>query len=326
MNLAVGFFDGVHLGHQRILARADAALTFQEHPLAVLAPEKAPPLLMTPEERLAAISIALKGSNREVITKPGRDGARPSHICVNVLRNGRDALRRVRIRECSAITSRVRALAFTRELAAESPEEFATRLRHDYPYLEAILCGPNWRFGAGGAGDAEFLRARGFTVEVVPMETLEEAPVSSTRIRMALQAGDLQLANAMLGRPFAVTGEVAPGKGEGRELGFPTINVRPANHCLSRLLPFGAYVADTVWGRAVANWGQAPTMGARAWPTPVLEVHLIRPLTPLEPLKALTVGLLRFLRPERRFASAEELKKQIALDVFSASQSPSNSL
>ena len=296
MNLAVGFFDGVHLGHQRILAGADAVLTFTEHPLSVIDPEREPALLMAPEERLAAIAAALKGDK-------GIDGL-----------NG---------------FSRVRALHFTRELAAESPENFAVDLRRDYPGLETIFCGPNWHFGAGGAGDADFLRARGFAVEVVPFEEIDGTPVSSTRIRSALVVGDIPLANRMLGRHFAVCGAVADGKGEGRRLGFPTINVRPANPDLPRLLPFGVYVVDTVFGGGVANWGQAPTMGDRAWPEPVFEIHLItplRPLTPLDPSTPLTVSLVRFLRPERRFASIDELRRQISVDVFSASHLPPNSL
>ena len=294
MKLAIGFFDGVHLGHRRILAGADAALTFREHPLSVLAPDKAPPLLMTPEERFTAIAATLP----------------PSHL--------------------PTFPPRVRALSFTRELAAEPADAFATRLRRDYPDLETLLCGPNWRFGAGGAGDADFLRAHGFAVEVVPLEEREGAPVSSTRIRAALQAGDLPAANAMLGRPFAVAGEVVPGKGEGRKLGFPTINVRPANPCLARLLPFGVYVADTAWGRAVANWGQAPTMGEQAWPSPVLEVHVVgrgegEKVGRWEGEK-MEISLRRFLRSERRFDSVEALREQIKADVFSASHSPQDRL
>ena len=294
MKLAIGFFDGVHLGHRRILAGADAALTFREHPLSVLAPDKAPPLLMTPEERFTAIAATLP----------------PSHL--------------------PTFPPRVRALSFTRELAAEPADAFATRLRRDYPDLETILCGPNWRFGAGGAGDADFLRAHGFAVEVVPLEEREGAPVSSTRIRAALQAGDLPAANAMLGRPFAVAGEVVPGKGEGRKLGFPTINVRPANPCLARLLPFGVYVADTAWGRAVANWGQAPTMGEQAWPSPVLEVHVVgrgegEKVGRWEGEK-MEISLRRFLRSERRFDSVEALREQIKADVFSAAHSPQDRL
>ena len=310
MKLAIGFFDGVHLGHRRILAEADAALTFREHPLSVLAPDKAPPLLMTPEERFAAISTALKGFKG----LKGFNG-------LNGL-NGFNGLK--------GLNDRVRALDFTRELAAEPAEAFAMRLRRDYPDLETILCGPNWRFGAGGAGDADFLRTRGFAVEVVPLEELGGAPVSSTRVRAALQAGDLPLANAMLGRSFAVAGEVVPGKGEGHKLGFPTINVRPTNPCLARLLPFGVYVADTVWGRAVANWGQAPTMGEQAWTSPILEVHVVGREEGEQVGRGeggkVEISLLWFLRPERRFASIEELRKQIASDVFSASHSPQDRL
>ena len=294
MKLAIGFFDGVHLGHRRILAGADAALTFREHPLSVLAPDKAPPLLMTPEERFTAIAATLP----------------PSRL--------------------PTFPPRVRALSFTRELAAEPAAAFATRLGRDYPDLETILCGPNWRFGAGGTGDADSLRAHGFAVEVVPLEERDGAPVSSTRIRAALQAGDLPAANAMLGRPFAVAGEVVPGKGEGRKLGFPTINVRPANPCLARLLPFGVYVADTAWGRAVANWGQAPTMGEQAWPSPVLEVHVVgrgegEKVGRWEGEK-MEISLRRFLRSERRFDSVEALREQIKADVFSASHSPQDRL
>ncbi len=326
MKLAIGFFDGVHLGHQRILAGADAALTFREHPLSVLAPDKAPPLLMTPEERFAAIAAALPPPHPPTFPPSHLPTLPPSHL--------------------PTFPPRVRAFAFTRELAAEPADAFAARLRCDYPNLETILCGPNWRFGAGGAGDADFLRAHGFSVEVVPLESLDGAPVSSTRIRAALQAGDLPAANAMLGRPFTVAGEVVPGKGEGRKLGFPTINVRPANPCLVRLLPFGVYVADTAWGRAVANWGQAPTMGEQAWPSPVLEVHVVRrwegekvrrwegeKVRRWEGEKVrrwegekVEVSLLRFLRAERRFASVEALREQIKTDVFSASHSPQDRL
>ena len=348
MKLAIGFFDGVHLGHQRILAGADAALTFREHPLSVLAPDKAPPLLMTPEERFAAIASALNGlKGFGDLRDSGDIGDIGDSGDIGDIGDSGDIKGLNAVKGFNGLNDRVRALAFTRELAAEPADAFAARLRRDYPDLETILCGPNWRFGAGGAGNADFLRARGFAVEVVPLEERDGAPVSSTRIRAALQAGDLPLANAMLGRPFAVAGEVVPGKGEGRKLGFPTINVRPANPSLARLLPFGVYVADTAWGRAVANWGQAPTMGKQAWPSPVLEVHIIRPLMSLaspvslaspkspkspvspeslSPLRPLTVSLLRFLRPERRFDSVEALREQIKADVFSASHSPQDRL
>ena len=285
MNLAVGFFDGVHLGHRRILSRADEALTFSGHPLSVLAPDRAPPLLMTEEERMDAIRAALKGG-----------------------------------------AGRVRALPFTRELAAEAPDTFAARLMRDCPGLEKVYCGPNWTFGAGGAGDAAFLRSLGLDVEVVPLEMRDGAPISSTRIRAALAAGDVPAANAMLGRPFAVRGAIEPGKGIGRTLGFPTVNVRPANVDLARLLPLGVYAVETDLGGGVANWGRAPTMGEDAWAEPVMEVHALEGAGGRTPSAAMEVRLVRFLRPERRFATVEELRRQIAKDVFSASHSPQNRL
>ena len=277
MNLAVGFFDGVHLGHRRILTRADAALTFRNHPTTIFAPERAPRLLMTPEDRLAAISSALR--------TPG--GA-------------------------------VRALAFTPALAAQEPAAFADWLRAEYPDLDTLLCGPNWTFGARGAGDADFLRARGFRVETVPFAEQDGEPVSSTRVRAALASGDLLRATALLGRPWRVVGAVAAGKGLGRTLGFPTLNLRPAEGLVSP--PFGVYAVDTDLGRGVANWGLAPTMGDRAWREPVLEVHLLEAASGGTPASgaAFAADLLAFLRPERTFPDLDSLRAQIARDVAEA--------
>ncbi|MDO4365460.1 MAG: riboflavin kinase, partial [bacterium] len=177
----------------------------------------------------------------------------------------------------------------------------------------------NWTFGAGGAGDAAFLRARGFRVEVVPFAICGETPVSSTRIRAAVASGDLDLAAAMLGRPWALEGEVFAGKGVGHTLGFPTLNVRPATGLVRP--PCGVYAVETAWGRGAANYGLAPTMGARAWAEPVLEVHLLEvPAAGLPPLRGRTVAvdMQRFLRPERHFASVAELQAQIARDLAAA--------
>ena len=278
MTLAVGFFDGVHLGHRRILERADAALTFRAHPATVFAPGRAPALLMTPSTRLAAVGAALAGGGG------------------------------------------VRALDFTADMAAQPPAAFADWLRAAYPALDTLLCGANWTFGAGGAGDAAFLRARGFRVAVVPFVAVGGRPVSSTRIRAAVAGGDLAAAAAMLGRPWALEGTVFAGKGLGRALGCPTLNVRPAAGLVRP--PLGVYAVETAWGRGLANYGCAPTMGARAWAEPVLEVHLLaagaRPLP--APGDALAVGLVRFLRPERRFASVDALQAQIARDRAEAEE------
>ena len=140
--LAVGFFDGVHLGHQEILKGADAALTFRNHPLTVLAPEKAPRLIMSCEERVAAIKACGIGE--------------------------------------------VKVLDFTRELAEMQADEFATRhLMSSVSRLKSsVRCGANWRFGAGGTGDAAFLRSRGFEVEVVPYAEYKGEKVSSFRFQV----------------------------------------------------------------------------------------------------------------------------------------------
>lgn len=268
MNLAVGFFDGVHLGHQRILAHADAALTFTNHPASVYAPDRAPRLLMTAEERLAAISALGVG--------------------------------------------RIIARDFTPALAAQMPSDFADSLRRDFPDLDDVFCGPNWSFGAGGVGTADTLRALGFNVTVVPYATWRDEPVSSTRIRAALGEGDVAAAAAMLGRPYAASGRIVSGKGAGRTIGFPTLNVMPALGDLP--LARGVYAVNTPLGRGIANWGVAPTMGDRAWPSPVLEVHLLIPPT-MPPLASLRVAFTAFIRPERTFASVAELQEQISRDI-----------
>jgi len=263
-SVAVGFFDGVHLGHQAILRGAATAITFRNHPLSVLAPERAPRLIMSLEDRLAAIRAC---GVREVV-----------------------------------------ALDFTDALAHESPEDFMRRLG------PRVRCGENWRFGAKGAGDADFLRAHGVEVEVVPYAEYKGERVSSTRIRAALEAGKIADANEMLGCPFAVVGTVFGGKGEGRRLGFPTVNL---NLDTAIRLPLGVYAIEAGGQRAIANFGVAPTMGERAWDKPCLEVHFMESRR-VEEWKSGTVGSVKFLgfiRAERKFGSKEELARQIALDI-----------
>lgn len=273
MTVAVGFFDGVHLGHRAILSGADVALTFRNHPLAVVAPERAPRLLMDFDARVAAI------------------------------------------RACGADV--VRAFDFTPEFARIEPDEFL-RIAGISPG-KTVRCGANWRFGRGGAGDAEYLRARGIDVVVAPYVFHGGERVSSTRIRAALERGEIEDANAMLGRPFSASGVPFSGKGEGSRLGCPTLNLRLDS--LQIRLPHGAYAAEICGSRAVVNWGVAPTFGERAWEKPVLEAHFLG-LPPAGADKSrggsadsgITVEFLRFLRPERKFDSFEALKAQIARD------------
>ena len=264
--LAVGFFDGVHLGHHFILSGADEALTFSNHPLSVLAPERAPRLIMTLADRLEAI------------------------------------------RACGV--EKVTVLDFTRELADVSPADFAAT----YLLGRRIRCGANWRFGKGGAGDADFLRSLGYDVSVVPAITVDEKEISSTRIRAALESGRIGEANAMLGRPFQVRGVPFKGKGEGRSLGYPTVNLRLRE--LALRLPLGVYSAEVDGSWGIANYGHAPTFGTKSWSEPVLEIHFTDALpSDVDSPRPKTVRFRQFIRPERKFASVDELKAQIASDI-----------
>lgn len=269
--VAVGFFDGVHLGHQAVLKTADVALTFQSHPLALLRPERAPRLIMSLDDRLAAI------------------------------------------RACGV--SEVVALPFTCDLAAVAPADFAARFLGAPP--RTVLCGGNWRFGCGGRGDAAFLRTAGYGVEVAPYVLHQGAPISSTRIRAALEVGEIGEANQMMGRVFRTLGTRFAGKGAGRKIGFPTVNLRLS--ALDVKLPRGVYVVtvDDAWG--LANFGVAPTFGSAAWPEPVLEIHFLSVLPASAEAPQAHVSFHRFVRPERSFASVEALKAQIAADLSSVS-------
>ena len=269
--LAVGFFDGVHLGHQAILKGADAALTFSNHPLTVLAPGRAPRLIMSVEERVAAIKAC---------------GVRD-----------------------------VMVLDFTRELAEMPAEKFADFLnKRRGRRFSLVRCGENWRFGKGGAGDAEFLRRMGFEVEVVPYAAYKGERISSSRIRRCLERGEIEDANAMMGRKFKVQGSRFKGKGLGTAIGYPTINLELST--LNLKLPLGVYEVEVEGRKAIANYGLAPTMGGRAWASPILEVHLLdnRTIEQSEQSNNPIVSFVRFIRAEKKFGSLDELKRQIAAD------------
>ena len=252
---------------------ADAALTFRNHPLTVLAPEKAPRLIMSVEERVAAIKA------------------------------------------CGV--SQVTVLDFTPELAALPPDEFVTR--HLAPSLSRlpslVRCGANWRFGKGGVGNAAFLRAKGIDVVVAPYTEYRGERISSSRIRAALERGEIEDANAMLGRQFEVQGLKFKGKGLGAAIDYPTINLKLST--LNLKLPLGVYEVEVEGRKAIANYGLAPTMGDKAWEKPVLEIHVLQTGgedVRREMLDEMTVSLVRFIRPEKKFDSVSDLQRQIAAD------------
>src|SRR5256712_1795213 len=231
--VALGVFDGVHLGHRVTLGAAVAharatgwtavAFTFEPHPFEVLQPDRAPQLITTLDERL------------ELVAACGVDGAV--------------------------------VLDFTRELAAVEPEAFVKDVLVERLAAQQVIVGFNHRFGRGARGDADMLRdlgrGLGFSVDVVEPLTVDGAPVSSTAIRAALGRGDLEAAARMLGRPYTLPGKVVAGAGRGRTLGFPTANVAPDRPVL--VAP-GVYACTTeVAGqrrRAVVNVRGRPPFGA----------------------------------------------------------------
>lgn len=287
LHLALGVFDGVHVGHQAVIARAVAAaarsgglaglLTFDPHPIRVLAPEKSPKALLTTLEHKARI-VAGHGIGLFV----------PLH--------------------------------FDAAMAALAADEFFQQL--SAAPLRTLAVGEDWRFGHGRHGDVEFLRARaaacGFALEAVPPVMVDGDRVSSTRIRQAIRDGSLEAAARMLGRPYSVLGRVVEGRKLGRRLGFPTANLT-VDEVLTP--PDGVWAARvSVAGGAamagVANLGVRPTVDGTIR---VLEVHVFDFTGDLYG-REIEVEFVRFLREEMRFASLDLLREQIAADAQAARQ------
>jgi riboflavin kinase / FMN adenylyltransferase len=285
--LTIGNFDGVHVGHQKILgrlldrARAEdrmcAVLTFHPHPSRVLRPETAPPLIQTLEQRLNAIG------NLDI-----------------------DA---------------VLVARFDAALAKLSPEDFVQQFLVDAMRAKSVLIGGNFRFGHRQAGDAKLLadlgRRWGFEVEIVPPVTSDGVIVSSTAIRAALREGKVDDARLMLGRPFALAGRIQTGTGQGRKLVVPTLNLTTEQELLPKngVYATEAVVAGKIY-RAATNVGVRPTFdGSRT----TIESHLF------DFNETLTNGDLevRFwsrLRDERKFSGPAELREQILRDIDQAKE------
>lgn len=284
LHLAVGMFDGVHLGHRAVIEAAvqsarrsggtAAVLTFSPHPSVLFRPDNPTRLIM---------DLANK--------------ARVLH------RLGVDVL----------ITQ-----PFTREFAQLEAEAFLPWLKQSAPSLVSLYVGENFRFGRGRRGDIGLLvaagRPAGVSVFSAPRVNLDGEPISSTRIRALLEAGDVAAANALLGYAYFAEGPVVSGKRLGRTIGFPTLNIAWAPDLRPR---FGVYVVRVAGAKAVtalpgvANYGLRPTVEQA--PEPLLEVHVLGDC-PYGTGDAVTVKWLRFLRPERKFSGVEELRAQIGRD------------
>ena len=281
--VTIGFFDGVHRGHQAVIRRAVEAargrglrsvvVTFDRHPLQTLSPGKVPPLLTTLRRKATLIE------QLEVDT--------------------------------------LFVLEFTEEVAVWSPEEFVDRVLVKGLRSRHAVIGANFTFGHQATGNMEVLAdlgaARDLSVEAMGLFTIDGRRVSSTSIREALAEGDLEWPERALGRRYAVEGQVVPGAGRGRDLGYPTANLRTPP---ALLLPArGVYAATaTVDGRthvAAVNVGINPTFGEEPLH---LEAYLLDLDEDLRG-KLLTVEFRRRLRDELRFDSAEDLSRQMAEDV-----------
>jgi riboflavin kinase/FMN adenylyltransferase len=279
----IGNFDGAHLGHQAVIGqlaeKADemclpaVVITFEPQPLEYFRPEAAPARLTRFREKL-------------------------------------HALRRYAV-------DRVLCLPFNAKLAALEPQEFIHRVLIDGLGVKYLVVGDDFRFGRQRAGNIEHLREAGqqYGFQVVNMHTFEidGERVSSTRVRRALEAGDMHAAERLLGRDYRMSGRVAHGNKLGRELGFPTANI----HLHRKQTPLQGIFAVEVYGldqeplRAVASLGTRPTVdGTRA----LLEVYILDFDQDIYG-RHIQVSFLHKLRDEEKYDSLELLKQQIDIDV-----------
>ncbi len=286
--LAIGMFDGVHTGHCAVLgtclnhacqaAGQAGVLTFHPHPSRLFHPEN--PVLLIQEPWMKEIRLARMGFAFLI----------EQH--------------------------------FQAEFASVETKDFPALLQRALPELQAVYVGENWRYGKGRTGDVSTL-TEGFGqlgVRVFSQARVESdgESVSSTRIRRLLEAGEIGQANDLLGYAYFARSTVIAGRQLGRTIGFPTLNL-PWN---PELKPrYGVYEVrvldanDRPLGMGIANYGMRPTVEQSA-AEPLLEVHLLdNPSSMPGSGEILTVEWLKFIRPETRFTSVEELREQIARDV-----------
>jgi riboflavin kinase/FMN adenylyltransferase len=287
-HLAIGVFDGVHLGHRAVIAEAvrDAAadggdavvVTFDPHPQRILRPERAPRILTSTPHKLRLLR--------------------------------------------SAGISHLLLIQFDAGFAATDPADFIRSLAAHCRNLRSISVGHRWAFGKNRSGNLDLLRSLGadlgFKVTGVPEIQIDGVTVSSTFIRDAIRSGDLETASRFLGRPYGILGTVEEGAHLGRKLGFPTANLSAHSE---QFPPDGVYAVRAIledgsaWP-AVANIGFRPTV-EQVQSNRLLEVHIPAYSGNLYG-QEMEVVFSRFLRPERKFENLEELVRQIEADVARA--------
>lgn len=282
--LAIGFFDGVHLGHQQIIRQTitDArkynalglVITFDRHPNTIVAPARVPPLIYSLPQKLRTLESL------------GPEATLLIH--------------------------------FDQAFSQKTGEAFIRELAGAWSGIQSICVGANFHFGYKRSGNVELLKKLGgelkFLVHGMAAVALDGEPVSSTRIREAIRVGDLDAASQMLGRAYSMAGPVIEGDKLGRKLGFPTANLDPSGLALP---PSGVYAIHAVVSgkthRAVLNIGTRPTLGN---PNPPLrvEAHFLDFDGDIYGHK-LEIVFAEKLRDEKKFSSVDELKAQIARDI-----------
>jgi len=291
--VTIGNFDGMHLGHQKILETVNewvssketlkkkpeqllaTALTFYPHPAKVLRPAEAPPLLCTLPQRLAAFENA--GMNAALVLK------------------------------------------FDEQLAKVSAEDFARTYLVDTLRARGVFVGANFRFGHKQAGDVKLLEEFGrrwdFEVQVVPPVVQNGIVVSSTAVRSAVREGRMEDASRLLGRPFALAGEIKTGTGQGRKLVVPTLNLSTEQECLPAN---GVYATETTVDgkkyRSATNIGVRPTFDGQRL---AIESHLFDFSENLTS-GAMEVRFWKRLRDEKKFPGPEALRDQVLRDISEA--------
>jgi len=288
LHVAIGIFDGVHLGHRVVIESAvqsartsggvSVVLTFSPHPSVLFNPGNPTRMILDLPAKVAKFGALGVDA---VVVQP-----------------------------------------FTRDLAAVTAEEFIPLVKRHLPGLAGIYVGDNFRFGQARKGDVPMLiqqgRRHGISVFNAPRVHLDGEPISSTRIRESIQNGDMKGAAALLGYVYTAEGTVVHGKHLGKTLGFPTLNLgwspdlRPL---------YGVYAVRVSgaksygWLPAVANYGLRPTVERSEEPR--LEIHMLVSC-PYGAGDSVAVEWIRFLRPERKFSGVEELQSQIRRDVAAA--------
>ncbi len=285
--LTLGVFDGLHLGHQRIMqtvverakavAAVPTAITFDPHPRSVLHPASAPPLLQTLDQRLANFEVL--GIEQAIV------------------------------------------IQFDEAFAKQPAEDFISEIVHDRLHAKEVHLGKDFAFGRNRGGDIALLRRMsqelGFVAEEVPEVTLRGHRISSSKIRHLLAEGRVNLVRRMLDRPYGVEGVIERGAQRGRTIGFPTANLKPHNRVIPK---YGVYATATLvegaWRRSITNIGVRPTFENDSDPS--IESFIFDFNGELYG-DVLRVRFLHRIRDERKFNGITELRAQIERDSAHAS-------